>query len=187
MPTWANNPLNATDPLGLFIQPCLSVDGNCSWSVGGTTFLDGVEGTSFPSSLGSNGIGALPPGITYGMAVPGGFAFAQVDATGELLWGFSFQQTSNGVTLTNAALAEMLGLPTGSATVLSAQQKDVLANALGGALHQSQPGRIGGDLQRRWLHNRQTNDARRPGQAFPEPDTGRPQLKHLGHHGIYLQ
>jgi RHS repeat-associated protein len=50
-----NNPLSAIDSYGLFIQACFNPDG-CSWSLGSGGVLDHVEGTSFPSSLGSNGI-----------------------------------------------------------------------------------------------------------------------------------
>jgi RHS repeat-associated protein len=56
-----NNPLNATDPLGLFVNACLGLNPDqCSWSLGTTTYTNGIETTSFPSSLGSNGIAYCP-------------------------------------------------------------------------------------------------------------------------------
>ena len=59
----ANNPLNAIDPKGLFIQACFNPDG-CSWGLGGGGYVDGIQ-QSFPSMLGGNGMTACPGVCNY--------------------------------------------------------------------------------------------------------------------------
>ena len=70
-----NNPLNARDPYGLFIQACFSLDGNCSWGLGGGDMgspgyyggapqytLDGlpISGPISTTGFGGNSIGLCP-------------------------------------------------------------------------------------------------------------------------------
>jgi RHS repeat-associated protein len=95
-----NDPINSADPSGL-----LTIDG-IDW--GGPFAFSGVSGL-----LGFNGLAELPPGVSAGAnPVPGGFAFPQVDAAGNISYSFSFSMMGRGgVPLTDAAIAEVLGLP----------------------------------------------------------------------------
>lgn len=52
--------------------------------------------------------GACPGPVHVPLA---GFAFPRVEANGDLNWSFSFPTVYSGINLTNAALAETLGLP----------------------------------------------------------------------------
>ena len=56
----ANNPLNAVDPLGLFVYPCLGINLDCSWSLGASPSQDVEPGTGQTQDPGAD------PGNTSG-------------------------------------------------------------------------------------------------------------------------
>ena len=65
--------------------------------------------------MGRNGTALLPSGLSVVTPIDGGgFAFPTVAADGSISYTFSFDATYKGVPLTNAGLAETLGLPTRS-------------------------------------------------------------------------
>jgi len=75
--------------------------------------IDGLPcgGAGGTGVLGGNGTALLPSGLSTVTQVDGGFAFPTVAADGSINYSFSFDAAYKGVPLTNAALAEILGLP----------------------------------------------------------------------------
>ena len=98
-----NSPVGNVDPSGLDDE-----------SGGTACYLDGLPmdcGTVF--GVYDSG-GAVICGSSCGpVAIPGvGFAFPSYGDDDSISWSFSFSATEKGITLTDAALAEVLGLPT---------------------------------------------------------------------------
>jgi len=108
-----NNPATSTDPLGLFTDAVTpSGHGNCAID-GQAVSCAAMQGLA--SEGGGGETGTVINGDLNAVAVRGaGWAFPSVGANNSLNWSFSFSAAYNGQTLTNAGLAETLGLPTGT-------------------------------------------------------------------------
>jgi RHS repeat-associated protein len=119
-----NTPMIAADPLGLFVHDPMwsGISGGGTagmWYSGGLSSPCTLDGVATPcgsigGGLGGNEVAALPPGMSTVTSINGGYYFPTVDANGNLGYSFTFEATYKGVTLTDAALAEMLRLPTTS-------------------------------------------------------------------------
>jgi len=156
-----NAPLTGVDPLGLLPNDALTGDGGGCFELGcSTTYLNGMAISGMTAQM-LLGMGAAVPcgnncdpvhiqGVTQNGGVQDlGWGFPGFDANGSPNWSFSFSLTSPGYTptegggytfaeytLTNAALAEILGLPGGGSgqgqttgpTSLPQQQQCMNAN-----------------------------------------------------------
>jgi RHS repeat-associated protein len=142
----ANNPIAFVDPLGLFRSDAVgSGDDGCYLTFSCTVYTDSV-GMQIDSQVAEqelhNGSGVICPQCAVTAVNGAGFAFPSVGADDSISWSFSFAATNKGVSLTDAALAEMLGLPTVlTATAFSRQQETALVGALGDLFHRIKYGK----------------------------------------------
>jgi hypothetical protein len=104
-----NNPVSFRDPTGLVSMPNVGTyaeTGGGSYESWASSLLSMMLSSGAAVQCLNNYCGATPiPGT-------GGFGLPSYGADGSVNWSFSFPNVWGGVELTNAALAEALGLPT---------------------------------------------------------------------------
>jgi RHS repeat-associated protein len=134
----SNGPVTGIDSLGLINSDIYNeglFDDSCSinGSPAGCGAMMALGEMGGGGETGIFGSGDLNP-----VNIPGkGFAIPSITDEG-INWSFSFNPsnyTFKGVTLTSAALVEILGLPADAATPLAARQQAALAAALGDVFH----------------------------------------------------
>lgn len=128
-----NNPLSMIDPSGLHVAPG---DEGCR------TQLDGGDVPCGSGLLGGDSTDVCPFNNCGPIPIPGhGFAFPSMGMDGSMNWSFSFSAEYKSSILTDAALAEMLGLPIGSQTALQPRYQLILTPGLGDLFHRVKYGR----------------------------------------------
>jgi hypothetical protein len=112
------NPVQYSDGSEVLLSPEdvseLGLSGSSSNSQSCTVFVDafGMQVDShFAQEALHNGSGAICPQCAVTSVRGGGFAFSSLGADNSISWSFSFPTVYAGIELTNAALAETLGLP----------------------------------------------------------------------------